>query len=210
MEHYGEQGTGQLNCITGSSSYSAVHNGWGNRVIGAGFGTILSGRGNLIQPGIVTDRQLLIASGAYNQILGGYNSIIASGGGNIVNSTQGGIFSGLYNTLTGAFSSISGGTFNTVTNDSSFIGGGRYNTVASRCSSIPGGQNNYIAAAFPFSAVFGASVNAVASYTFHVQCLNACNTPSIPTVAFPIVTIVKWDSTLGPVPAGFMPLYIKI
>jgi hypothetical protein len=55
------------------------------------------------------------------------------------------------------------------------------------------------------AGVFGCDITAVASKTFHVNCLNAANTPLYSGTAFPTGTIFKSNGTL---PAGALPLYI--
>ena len=63
-----------------------------------------------------------------------------------------------------------------------FIGGGAYNTIAAGAtySSILGGSGNTIGAGYQWAGVFGQNVAAQASNTFHVECLNAINTPPGP------------------------------
>lgn len=51
------------------------------------------------------------------------------------------------------------------------------NTVAGVCSAILGGSGNTISAAYNHAGIFGCNVAAVAGNTFHVNCLNACDTP---------------------------------
>jgi hypothetical protein len=86
----------------------------------------------------------------------------------------------------------------------SVIAGGRCNTVSGTYSAILGGFGNNDAG-FNAAGIFGQNVTAVASNTFHVECLNAVNTP-LPSAGHPSGTIFKYNG--GPLPAGALPLYI--
>jgi hypothetical protein len=59
--------------------------------------------------------------------------------------------------------------------------GGRANTISNAYSSILGGSGNTVTHAY--SAAFGNGVSSLANNTFHVECLNAVNTPG--PYAFP-------------------------
>jgi hypothetical protein len=66
----------------------------------------------------------------------------------------------------------------------SVIAGGRCNTVSGTYSAILGGFGNNDAG-FNAAGIFGQNVTAVASNTFHVECLNAVNTPPVTGGPFP-------------------------
>ena len=86
----------------------------------------------------------------------------------------------VYNTSgeVSVYSFIGSGHTNQVLAHCSAILGGNNNTVSSAYSAILGGSGNTIGATFPYAGVFGCNINAVASNTFHVNCLNACDTPA--------------------------------
>ena len=68
------------------------------------------------------------------------------------------------------------------------------------CSSGDGGFN--------YAGVFGQGIIAQAANTFHVECLDAVNTPSVYSEAWPIGTIFM--SATPPGATCVLPLYIKI
>ena len=100
-----------------------------------------------------------------------------------------------------------GGRCNTVNASYSSILCGGCNTVCAVYSSILGGSGNSVAAAYPYSGIFGQNVAAQASNTFHVECLNAINTPCYTGTAFPPGTIFACCPGSG-LPFGALPLYI--
>lgn len=72
-------------------------------------------------------------------------------------------------------------------------------------SATLGGENNNIGIGYDHVGIFGFNVNAVASCTFHVNCLNACDTPAGHPVGWPNGTIYY---IIGTPPAGSKALYI--
>jgi hypothetical protein len=121
------------------------------------------------------------------------NSAIDSGYCNLLYSSACNTFigSGGYNTMSGCYSSIAGG-------------GG--NDVSGLYSSVLGGACNIVPSTHNFAGIFGCNVTAVASCTFHVNCLNACSTP--PTGSYPIGTIFYFNG--GTPPVNSYPLYIQM
>ncbi len=104
---------------------------------------------------------------------------------------------------------IIGGANNVINvgSNDSFIAGGTGNAIGAPCAAILGGQGNAVGHAY--AAVFGNGITSVATDTFHVSCLNAVNTPTRPGgPILPSGTIFRYDASLGPVPAGALPLYV--
>jgi hypothetical protein len=126
-------------------------------------------------------------------------SFIGAGTFQCMVGSHGGIMSGTRSRVCADVSSISGGYGNLIAAgaDCSFIGGGRANTVNGTYSSILGGSGNTVGAAYSYAGIFGQNLNAVSSNTFHVECLNAVNTPG-PGCPFgaPPGTIF-WDNVVG-------------
>lgn len=89
----------------------------------------------------------------------------------------------------------------------SFIGGGAQNVIRSSCSAILGGDGNTVAAGFTHVGMFGSGLNTCSSFTFHVNCLNAVNTPPY-NPGLPVGTIY-FIPVGAPVPAGACALYIR-
>ena len=88
----------------------------------------------------------------------------------------------------------------------SFIGSGCNNIVEGSFSSVLTGCRS-CDNGFDYAGVFGCAVVAQAANTFHVECLNAVNTPTyVAGPGFPSGTIFKY--TGGALPAGALPLYI--
>ena len=89
------------------------------------------------------------------------------------------------------------------------IGGGCNNVICASYSAIFGGSDNNDNG-FQYAGIFGYNIGAVAQKTFHVNCLNACDTPylSALTSAPPIGTIYACDS--GTPFVGSFPLYIQL
>ena len=109
---------------------------------------------------------------ATNTISANYhNSVIGGGACNLVDTHYAGVFSGCNNTVSGRYSSILGGACNTVS------------------------------AAYSYAGVFGCNVSAVASNTFHVECLNACATPLL--LSQPLGTLTYINVTPAMVAIGF-------
>jgi len=92
--------------------------------------------------------------------------VLGSGCGNQTNSPNNFAGTGIKNTIaTGSdFSSILNGQTNTINANSPF-------------SAILGGNNNVIPAGCSNAGIFGQGITAVASDTFHVNCLNANSIP---------------------------------
>ena len=156
--------------------------------------------------------------------MGGTNSIIKTiawhdiiGGGfnnQITSTSYDGIFSGCDNSIFSAsnYSFIGGGRNNhigsTCWQGYGVIAGGRDNTTAggtgftAQFSAILGGCNNTVN--HDFAGIFGCGITSVANNTFHVECLNAVNTPT-GVAGLPSGTIVKVS---GAPPMGALPLYI--
>ena len=135
-----------------------------------------------------------------------------SGKINVINTgaDYGVISGGLCNTITAVpkndFNTISGGYCNTISQPNGFIAGGAYNTVSGIYSSILGGNHNTVS--HNYSAAFGSGVLSAADHTFHVECLNALNTPCYTGGAFPTGTIYTCCPG-GGLPTGHAcPLYI--
>jgi hypothetical protein len=125
-------------------------------------------------------------------------------------------------------SSIAGGCCNSLQDNSiySFIGGGRQNVIqtTSTYGFIGGGCNNAISGAYSgilggcnnndagcaFAGIFGCNITAAAPKTFHVNCLNACDTPIwVSGSPFPYGTIFTCCSGCG-LPFGACPLFIQL
>jgi hypothetical protein len=98
---------------------------------------------------------------------------------------------GRMNQANGAHSFVGGGCDNVVDGSCSSIFGGYKNYVAGDCSVILGGANNNDMG-MAYVGIFGNSINAVAPNTFHVNCLNAVNTPPYSGL-FPAGTI-SWKT----------------
>ena len=75
-----------------------------------------------------------------------------------------------------------------------------------------GKPNGGIGAGCSYAGFFGCNLNdpsAMSLNTFHVNCLNACDTPLLGAFPFVSGAIFKYDSTLPfPLPLGALPLYI--
>jgi hypothetical protein len=83
------------------------------------------------------------------------------------------------------------------------------NTVSGSYSSVLGGSGNTVSAAYSYAGVFGQNVSAVASNTFHVECLNACATPLYNPI-YPIGTLSYFPAPGGlGFPAGSCIVMIK-
>ncbi len=114
--------------------------------------------------------------------------------------THGGVFTGYCNTYqnTASFGGVLSGDNNIVTGGVSVITGGRHQTSSGDYNAILGGGYNNDCG-FSHVAIFGQNVNAVANNTFHVECLNAANTPNVAAGPFPTGTIFwKAGNLLGP------------
>jgi len=102
---------------------------------------------------------------------------------------------------------IGGGCANTICACNAVIGGGYNNCVCGDYSAILGGCGN-TDNGLQYVGIFGKNISALAPTTFHVNCLNACDTPFQNTTN-PSGTIFKFDSSLvTPLPTGALPLYI--
>jgi hypothetical protein len=88
----------------------------------------------------------------------------------------------------------------------SVITGGRCNTVSGTYSAILGGFGNNDAG-FNAAGIFGQNVTAVASNSFHVECLNAVNTPCLTSGGLPAGSI-GFITCGTAIPAGAKALYI--
>ena len=82
--------------------------------------------------------------------------------------------------IDGNFGAILAGFSHTISGSYSSILGGEYNTVLGNYSAILGGSGNTVPVGCNFVGIFGNSITAVADNTFHVNCLNACGSPSGP------------------------------
>ena len=179
------------------SVFSFIGGGYCNIISDACNASVVGGYLNQILSGSDCS---FIGGGANNTISTTACYAVVGGGGtnSIYNSSFTGVLSGCNNAIGthSNYSVIAGGRHNSFVDNTgsyqsnSFIAGGAYNTISSPYSSILGGSGNTIGVGFQYAGVFGQNVNAVASNTFHVECLNAVNTP-ISTVAssFPIGTI---------------------
>ena len=175
---------GGSNIINDETIYNAISGGFCNFINLSSYDTISGGCGNCI----------CYASNG---------STISGGYGNFIGGVQDGwqclsfIGSGQNNCITGA---ISGGC-------ASFgvISGGCNNTISNACfSAILGGSGNTIGAGFDHVGIFGQNITNVCSNTFHVNCLNACDTPGY-SASLPTGTIFKHS---GSAPPSGTPLYI--
>lgn len=142
----------------------------------------------------------------------GRNNMIGAGGGNFICSTSfNGIFSGENNQIfnasndsfigagcgnviggagwqcmsfigAGAENVIDGGTYGV-------IGGGLNNRVTQPFSAVLGGRNNTVN--HTCSGIFGDGLTSAAANTFHVNCLNAVNTPVYTGIPYPLGTVIR-------------------
>ena len=85
----------------------------------------------------------------------------------------------------------------------SFIGSGLNNTLSGNYNAILGGQGNTIGGGFDHVGIFGKNITNVCSNMFHVNCLNACDTP----VWSPTLLSGTIFKSVGAPPTG-TPLYI--
>ena len=127
--------------------------------------------------------------------LSGYNATISGGENNVINAG--------FN-----YATIAGGQNNIVAGTGSGILGGIGNQVLGNCSAILGGSGDTVSATYSYAAVLGQGIAAVANNMFHVEKINAINTPVIPSITLPPGAIVKWNPSIGPLPAGALALYI--
>lgn len=88
------------------------------------------------------------------------------------------------------------------------IEGCNKNTVSANYSAILGGSGNTVAAAYQYAGIFGQNVAAVASNTFHIECLNICAIPIAYSGLDPKWTV--FTTTTPPGATCALPLYIKI
>jgi hypothetical protein len=126
--------------------------------------------------------------------------------------SHGGIMSGTRSRVCADVSSIAGGYGNLIATgaDCSFIGGGRGNTVSGAYSAILGGYNNNDNG-FNFVGIFGQNINNPANMapnTFHVNCLNAINTPLFTLGPF-VPGTIYYVPVGTPPPVGACALYIQ-
>ena len=106
-------------------------------------------------------------------------------------------------------SMIVGGVSNTICgSDYASIAGGLSNSIlAAKYSAILGGANSRVS--HDYAAVFGAGLVSCACHTFHVECLNAINSPlqSSASPEYPSGTIFRYNAAYY-VPTGACPLNI--
>ncbi len=118
------------------------------------------------------------------------------------------IFAGINNHIcTGSDNGFVGageGNVIDVNSDYSTIAGGRQNLICGRFSAILGGTSNVINIGHDYSAAFGQGVMSAAANTFHVECLNAINTPAY-AFGLPAGTYMKVAVTAGMIGVGFPP-----
>ncbi len=159
--------------------------------------------GNTVFSGIGAGGQNVIENGYVNFIGGGDHNHIISPTGTSTQISRSFIGGGIGNYIFEQCSSIVGGCQNTINAGGvgSFIAGGDTNTISGACSSILGGSGNNDGG-FAYAGIFGQNVTAVAPNTFHVECLNAVNTP-IYGGALPSGTLAFVNVTPGMVAAGF-------
>lgn len=144
---------------SGTTGHSAILGGLNNRIELQNCSTIVGGACNR-QQGVYS----AIVQGFCNQVLhGGCNFI----GGGFCNNVDG----------AGAFSFIGSGAHNCALNVHSGVLLGSANTVNASYSTVLGGSGNTIGVTHAYSAIFGQNLNSAAANTFHVECLNAINTP---------------------------------
>ena len=84
------------------------------------------------------------------------------------------------------------------------ITGRSRNTSSGAYSSILGGSGNNDGG-FNWAGIFGCNIGGQADKTFHVNCLNACDTP-LAAIGLPSGTIAKVVG--GFIPPGALPLVI--
>ena len=221
-------------CITGAAVCNTVSTYSGGSVSGF-FGTGASDSSILGVPQTNSNygNYSSITGGSSNNITTSSNYAFLGGGGNnnIQNETE-------YNTLGGgclnninqsSFNGILGGFKNAINNNSngSAIAGGYTNLIGStggnqEMSFIGSGCNNCIingpmgailggcgnTVSHAYAGVFGKGVSSSAVNTFHVNCLNACDTPSTYSASLPKGAIF-YDSGTPPT-ACALPLYIRL
>jgi len=162
---------GQANIIglNGAAGHGVIGGGYANHIVGSAYPAQANSN--------------VIAGGHLNRIIMSSCSFIGGGGGlpAVANRIQ-----------AGDYSSVVGGHNNYINgaNYASILGGSN-NTVSGNYSSIFGGSGNNDMG-FAFAGIFGQNVNAVAPNTFHVECLNAVNTPAA-SAGFPSGTVM-WKS----------------
>ena len=76
----------------------------------------------------------------------------------------------------------------------SFIGSGLNNTLSGNYNAILGGQGNTIGGGFDHVGIFGKNITNVCSNTFHVNCLNACDTPGPGAPGGALPGTVYWNT----------------
>lgn len=182
-------GGGSRNQILGSYN-ATIPGGVDNTIqVGAQSAVIAGGQGNQIATNAIASVigggwQNAIQTLAYNANVGGFNSTIAGGLGNIIGSPYATIGGGGYNTIgtnsnTGVISggyanaianetwdaTIGGGSYHSIGTNAfySTIGGGQANTVGNNAlsSTIAGGLQNSIQPSAAYSAIGGGYFNSV-------------------------------------------------
>jgi len=193
-------GGGGCNTINGAAS--VIVGGTGNStagtvsIVGGGTGNSASATysgvfsGNTNQ---VLTQSSVIAGGACNAITGcAETSFIGGGYGNCLKQTGTVIGGGFGNQVAGIYSSVLGGMSNSAS--------GAYSSILGGSGNSDGGFN--------YAGVFGQGITAVAPNTFHVECLNAINTPIYTGLGYLPGTIFGLCN-LYPPPVGAYPLYFQ-
>ncbi|HWV99205.1 MAG TPA: hypothetical protein VNZ64_05870 [Candidatus Acidoferrum sp.] len=162
---------GEFNTAGGFAS--TVSGGYFNNAAGA-QSIVAGGYNNTIQSAaassaIAGGSQNLIQAQAFNANLGGYNSTIAGGLGNTIDSPYATIGGGSFHSVGTNSNSgfIGGGYFNRIANNTfdSTIAGGSFSSIGTNsfASTISGGSGNSIGNNAPGSSVGGGNGNSVAA-----------------------------------------------
>ena len=198
------------------ADYGMVANGSTNHVCGGLFASIANGLENCVTSVCGHSCYHMIAGGYLNNIIDtslipsprDFNFIGTGTANAVLDTSAAFIGSGANNSITSsAYSVIAGGNTNIIAPGNevptcyNVIAGGLGNTVCAPFGAILGGRGNTVSHAY--SAVYGCNVASVSDKTFHVNCLNACDTPPY-NASCPVGTIM-YSTT---VPAGAKALYI--
>lgn len=177
-------GNGQTNYIgapgADEGSFNTIINGHQNKIwatcINTDYNVISSGSGNYISDSLFG----FIGSGTGNAIDSACNVFIGTGNRNSINPGV-------------SLSFIGGGQGNAILKGiDSAIWGGETNIVTANCNAILGGFQN-TDSGYSLVGIFGCNIAAVANNTFHINCLNTCDTPRLGApVGAPSETIY-WD-----------------
>lgn len=217
-------------CNTVQGNYSSVLGGSQNQICQSSFAAISGGQSNFIDrnsngSSIVSGTQNCLCNNNYVAGCLQANSIIGSGNLNLICcGSCSGILGGANNIINSGYSFIGGGEANTLQGLASLITGGQSNQVSGACSAIVGGCANTVSGSYSailggsgnndnghnWAGIFGCGITAGADKTFHVNCMNAINTPLYPGggASYPSGTIFRAIPPNLPPAAHCYPLYI--